>query len=192
MNYNETYSIIDVTDESGDYEEPVSLDEMKDYLRLEGYVDDDESTSDDLSDFDFDDRLLADLIRAAREQIEKISGSTIIPKTWQAVINNYVMYELPKGPIGAIISLYDKDGVEITSTDYHIIGLDGGRKFIKTPRQCELTITYEAGYTDLPYSLKVDIMRLTAYMYENRGDDAGINKFASQLAGKYRREGWIV
>lgn len=188
MNYNETYSIRDVTDESGDYEEPVSIDEMKDYLRLEGYVDDDESTSDALSDFDFDDRLIADMIRAAREQMEKISASTIVPKTWEAVINNYRMWEFPMGPIGNIISLVDSDGVAIT--DYVVIGND--RKFLKSPNQCEMTITYEAGYDEVPASLKIDIMRLAAYMYENRGDDSSIQKFAAQLAGKYKREGWIV
>ncbi len=188
MGYNDTYSIIDVTDDSGDYEEPVSIDEMKDYLRLEGYIDDDESTSDDLSDFDFDDMLIADMIRAAREQIEKISASTIVPKTWEAVINNYRMYELTRGPIRNIISLTDKDGVAIT--DYTTVGT--GRVFLKTPNQCEMTITYTAGYDVLPASLKIDIMRLVTYMYENRGDDASIQKFASQLAGKYRREGWIA
>ncbi len=190
MTYNEIYSIRDVTDESGDFEEPVSIDEMKDYLRLEGYVDDDESTADELSDFDFDDSLLADLIKASREQIERISASTIVPKTLEAVINNFKMIELPRGPIGTIVSLYDEDGVEIVAADYTIIGND--RKFLKSPTKCCMTITYEAGYSDLPASLKIDIMRLAAYMYENRGDDAGINKFASQLAGKYKREGWIV
>jgi uncharacterized phiE125 gp8 family phage protein len=190
MTYNEIYSIRDVTDESGDFEEPVAIDEMKDYLRIEGYVDDDESTADDLSNFDFDDTLIADLIKASREQIERISASTIVPKTLEAVINNFRMIELPRGPIGDIVSLYDKDGVEITSSNYTIVGTD--RKFLKSPTQCELTITYEAGYSDLPASLKIDIMRLAAYMYENRGDDSSIQKFAAQLAGKYKREGWIV
>jgi len=190
MTYNAIYSIRDVTDESGAFEEPVSLDEMKDYLRLEGYTDTDESTADDLSDFDFDDLLLTDLIKASREQIEKISSSTIVSKTWEAVVNNYRMLELPRGPIGTIISLYDSDDVEILAADYEIIGND--RKFLKSPRQCELTITYEAGYDIVPAGLKIDIMRLTAYMYENRGEDSSINRFASQIAMKYAREGWIV
>jgi len=187
MGYNEIYSIRDVTDESGGFEEPVSIDEMKDYLRLEGYVDDDESTADDLSDFDFDDLLISDLIKASREQMEKISASTITRKTWEAVINNYKMLELPRGPVGDIISLFNDQGVEITT--YTIVGND--RKFLKSPNQCCMTITYEAGYDDVPASLKIDIMRLCAYMYENRGDDASIQKFASQLALKYRREGWL-
>ena len=190
MGYNEIYSIVDVTDDSGTITEPVTVQEMKDYLRLEGYIDDDESTSDDLSDFDFDDLLITDMIRAAREQIEKISASTIVPKTWEAVINNYRKIELPRGPIQSIVSLTDVDGVAIT--DYTTIGVFGDRIFLKSPNQCEMTITYTAGYDVVPASLKIDIMRLVSYMYENRGDDASIQKFASALSGKYRREGWIV
>jgi len=190
MGYNEIYSIRDVTDESDLSPEPVTLQEMKDYLRLEGYTDDDESTSESLSDFDFDDDLLTDLIKASREQMEKISASTITPKRWEAVINNYKMLELPRGPIGTIISLYNDQSVEILSSNYTIVGND--RKFLKSPNECCMTITYEAGYDIVPTSLKIDIMRLCAYMYENRGDDASIQKFASQLALKYRREGWLV
>ena len=192
MGYNAIYSIVDVTDDSGEITEPVTLQEMKDYLRLEGYTDTDESTADSLSDFDYDDTLITELITASREQIEKISASSIIPRTLEAVINNYRMLELPRGPIGEIISLYDSEGVEILAADYTIIGQTGDRKFLKSPRQCEMTITYEAGYTDVPMGLKIDIMRLTAYMYENRGDDSSINRFASQIAMKYAREGWIV
>ncbi len=191
MNYNAEISISDVTDESGSFEEPVSIDEMKDYLRLEGYVDDDESTSDDLSDFDFDDMLIADLIRASREAMEKISGCTIVPKTLELVFTNLCgMFEIPYGPIGTIISLYDEDENEVTSESYKIIGND--RKFVKYPCSCNMVLTYEAGYETLPKSLKIDIMRLCAYMYENRGDDASIQKFASQLAGKYSRNDFIV
>ncbi len=190
MGYNETYSIKDVTDESDLSPEPVTLQEMKDYLRLEGYTDDDESTSDSLSDFDFDDALLTDLIKASREQMEKISASSITLKTWQAVINNYKKYELPRGPIQSIVSLFNNQSVAITT--YTTIGVFGDRIFLKSPNDCEMTITYTAGYDQVPASLKIDIMRLCAYMYENRGDDASIQKFASQLALKYRREGWLV
>src|SRR6188768_1131 len=190
MGYNETYSIKDVTDESDLSAEPVTLQEMKDYLRLEGYTDTDESTSESLSDFDFDDNLLTDLIKASREQIEKISASSITLKTWQAVINNYKKYELPMGPVQSIVSLINVDGVTLTT--YTTIGVFGDRIFLKSPNDCEMTITYTAGYSQVPASLKIDIMRLCAYMYENRGDDSSINRFASQLAMKYRREGWLA
>lgn len=191
MNYNAVISWEDVTDESGVYEEPVSIDEMKDYLRLEGYTDFDESTSDDLSDFDFDDPLIADLIKASREAIEEGARISILPKTIEAVITNLCgMIEIPVGPVGEIISLIDENGTEITSDNYKIIG--NKWKYLAWPCSCNLTITYETGYEKLPTPLKIDIMRLCAYMYENRGEDSNIQRYASQLAGKYSRDGWIA
>jgi len=191
MNYNAEISVNDVTDESGVYEEPVSIDEMKDYLRLEGYVDSDESTSDELSDFDFDDALIADLIKASREAIEEGARISIIPKTLEAVLTNLCgMIEIPCGPVGEIVSVLDEDGVEITSDNYKVIG--NKWKYLAYPCYAHLTLTYEAGYETCPKPIKIDIMRLCAYMYENRGEDASIQRYASQLAGKYSRGGWIA
>ena len=189
MNYNAVISVEDVTDESGVFEEPVSLEEMKDYLRLEGYVDSDESTSDDLSEFDFDDRLLTDLIRASRELIEEKAGITIVPKTREAVITNLCgMIELPYGPVISITELLDSEGTEITDEFYKIIG--NKWKYLAYPCYCNMTITYEAGYEKLPRPIKIDIMRLTAYMYENRGDDPTV--MAAQLVKSYSRKTPIV
>jgi uncharacterized phiE125 gp8 family phage protein len=190
MNYNDIISIEDVTDESGVFEEPVSLDEMKDYLRLEGYTDNDESTSDDLSDFDFDDRLITDLIRAGREKFEGLTNTVLLPKTLEVVFTNLCgMIELP-GPFTELITLVDEDDTEILAANYKLIG--NKWKLLKSPCYKNMTATLTAGYTELPYGLKIDIMRLVAYMYENRGEDASINRFASQLAGRYARGGWIV
>ena len=70
-NQNLIYDIKDITTESGLPEEPVTLQEMKDYLRLEGFVDEEESTTESLSDFTFDDTLINTMISAARQKIEK-------------------------------------------------------------------------------------------------------------------------
>lgn len=182
MNYNEILNVKDITDESGVFEEPVSLEEMKDYLRLDGYVDADESTSDDLSSFDFDDRLLTDLIRGGRELMEKVTGSDYIIKTREVLFTKLSgdMLIWP-GPIISVTSLLDRNGDEIESTEYEIHG-----NYIACICGSYLTITYESGYEILPRALKIDLMRLVAYMYENRGDDAGAAKYASQISGKYR------
>lgn len=190
MNYNAIISIEDVTDESGVFEEPVSLDEMKDYLRLEGYTDDDESTADDLSEFDFDDLLITELITTAREKFESLTNTHLIPKTLEVVFTNLCgMIELP-GPNTEMIELLDDNGTEIESTNYTLVG--NTWKYLKHPCYCDLTATIEVGYDKIPKGLKIDMMRLVAYMYENRGDDQGIEKFSTQLAGKYIRGGWIA
>lgn len=186
MNYNAVISTEDVTEESGVFEEPVSLEEMKDYLRLDGYIDVNESTSDDLSSFDFDDRLLTDLIRASRELIEEKAAITIVPKTREAVITNLCgMIEIPYGPVISITSLYDCEEAEITSDNYKVIG--NKWKYLAYPCYSNMTITYEAGWEVLPRSIKIDIMRLVAYMYENRGEEE-VAKFASQLVKTYSRK----
>jgi hypothetical protein len=192
MNYNHAEIPKDVTDESGVFEEPVSIDETKDYLRLEGYTDTDESTADDLSEFDFDDPLIADCNKAARLYFEKTLNRTIIPKTLECspFTNLCGMNEIPGAPIGEIISLFDEDGNEITSDNYKVIG--NSVKYLKYPCYANMTLTYEAGYDVCPEDLRLDIKRLAAYMYNNRGDDPSIKAFASQLANKYARGGWLA
>ena len=164
---------------------------MKDYLRLEGFVDVDESTADDLSDFDFDDRLIAEMIKGSRELIEEKAGISLIRKTLEAVLTNLCgMIEIPFGPVVSVTSLFDSETTEILSTNYKVVG--NHWKYLKYPCQKHLTITYEAGYENLPMAFKMDIMKLGAYMYKNRGDDPSIDKFSSQIASKYSRNTPII
>ena len=180
-----------ITDESDLGTEPVTLQEVKDYLRLEGYTDTDESTADDLSDFDFDDDLIEDIIiPAARQMAERITGLSFIPKTLRVTIyNSSGNMEIPFGPVREIISLYDSEEVEILDTVYKING--GAFPRLSYPKYCGMVITYDAGYVTLPKALKLELLRLIAYMYENRGDDPAIGKFAYQILGKYIRDGWL-
>src|SRR5687768_16831997 len=123
-NYNAIVSDKDVTDESDISVEPVTVDEFKDYLRLEGYIDTDESTADSLSDFDFDDGLIADIIKAARIKTEKKYNVSLVAKTLEVVITNMCgMQELPFPPIGDIVSLFQEDGAtEMLAANYTVIG----------------------------------------------------------------------
>lgn len=189
MTLNFIYSETDITDESGVFEEPVSLDEMKDYLRLEGYVDSAESTSDDLSDFDFDDRLITELITASREKFESLTHTYLIPKTIEVVFTNGCgMIELP-GPFTSVTQLLDSEGTEITSDCYKLIG--NKWKYLAYPCYCNMTATIEVGYPTIPKDIKKEIMRLCAYLYENRGDEA-TDDFSFKIAGKFIRGGGIA
>ena len=180
-----------LTDESDLGNEPVTLQEVKDYLRLEGYIDDDESTSDSLSDFDFDDSLIEDIIiPGARQLMEKCTGLSLIPKTLRVTLyNSSGNMEIPFGPVRSIVSLYDSNEVELLDTFYTTNG--GAFLRLGYPKYKGMVMTYEAGYITLPKSLKLEMLRLCAYMYENRGDDQSINKFAYQISGKYIRDGWL-
>lgn len=191
-NYNAVVSVQDVTDESDIGNEPVTLQEVKDYLRLEGFVDVDASTADDLSNFNFDDDLIEDIIiPGSRQLIEEKAGISLIPKTLEAVLTNLCgMIEIPFGPVRSVTSLFDSETTEIVSDNYTIVG--NHWKYLKNPCYKHLVITYEAGYVTLPAALKLDLLRLCAYMYENRGDDASIQSFASQIASKYSRNTPII
>lgn len=193
MNYNAVLSVRDVTDSSGPITEPVTLVAMKNYLRLMGFVDVDQSPSTDLADFDFDDELLSDMITAARELIEEKSGLSIVTHTWEAwLVNLSGRIELPYGPVISITSVTDANGSALT---YATVG--NLWKYLKSPLQKDIKVTYTAGYgdvltADLPRAIKIDIMRLVTYMYTHRGDDPKIEDFCSQMASKYARNGGII
>jgi uncharacterized phiE125 gp8 family phage protein len=191
MNYNAIISVSDVSDESGVITEPVTLQEMKDYMRTGGFVDVDESTSDNISGGTFDDDLITEMITACRQLMEEKAGISIVSHTWEAVITNLCgMQEIPYGPVISITSLFDDEETEITSDNYKIVG--NKWKYIKSPCYKNMVLTYTAGWDVLPKSIKLDLMRLVAYMYENRGEDQSIAKFASQLVKSYSRKTPIV
>ena len=185
MNYNAVISVEDITDESGAYEEPVSIEEFKDYARIDGFVDVDDSPS---TEFDFDDKLISEIIKASREVFEENCGLSLIRKTLQAVLVNLCgRIEIPYGPVLSVTSLVNCEGDAIT--DYRTTG--NTWKFLVSPCQKDLTITYEAGYDEIPKAMKLDLLRLALYMYENRGEDATISGFASQLTSKWSRKTFI-
>lgn len=191
MNYNAVISVIDITDDSGPTEYPVTLPEMKDYLHLSDFEDTDDSPSTYIGEFTEEDILITELIQTATELFEEKAGLSITTHTKEAVITNLCgMQEIPYGPVIGIQSMYDSSGSEITTDGYTIVG--NLWKFIKSPCYKEMVLTYTAGYGDtltapLPKGIKTDIMRLVAYMFTNRGDDPKIEAFAWQMASKYSR-----
>lgn len=193
INYHNT---TDISDYSGAITEPVTLQEMKDYLRMEGFVDNDESTSTELESFDFDDTLLEESIVMAREQIEQFCGISLVPKTFESHISNPCgMIEIPYGPISSITSLTD-DTEDLNDLDYTISGKLGGFVNLKSPEYSNMILTYEAGYNNtdcpaVPKSLKRDLMRLVAYFYENRGMEKE-DGFIHRLCSKHTRNTWLA
>lgn len=189
MKYNAILSISDVTDASDVGSEPITKQEVKDYLRLEGFTDLGESTSESLSDFDFDDDLIDDIIPAVRGLFEEACGFHLVPKVLEVVLcNGKGMQELP-GPVrGALTTLKDDEG-EVIDTD--LITVVGNHwKFLKCPKYHDMVATYDAGYITVPKAIKTDLIRAAAYFYMNRGDKQS-HLFVSQLARKYSRSSFI-
>lgn len=189
MNFNGILSINDVTDDSEVALEPVTVQEMKDYMRLEGFVDVDESTTDALSDFDLDDTLIGESISAARELIEMKTGLVLIPKTIEVVFTNLCGGQELPGPVGTLTILLDSSGDSMDVADVELVG--NKFKSMRSPLGADMIATYEAGYgrtgLPLPKLIKADIMRVCFYLYQNRGDQKSIDEYTSFLSFSYSR-----
>ncbi len=177
--YNLIIDYVDVTTDSN-VTEPVTLQEVKDYLRLEGFIDDSESLS---TDFDDDDTLIEELITSCRERLELFTGLSFVPKSYDVELTNLAGYiTLPFGPVNNITSVEDINGTALTYT------VTNNKAKLKTPVQENLIVTYDCGYSSLPKALKEAMMKEIAYRYENRGDVAneGLIQAAINLASPYK------
>ena len=164
MLYNLLIDWEDQTSESG-IVEPLTVQEVKNYLRLEGFIDNSESLA---TDFDDDDTLIAELITSARLGLEEFTGLSFIPKTWEIEFDNYSgSFEIPFGPVNSVNSLTDSEGNAVAVGDYT---MSINKRVLKTPTWGELVLNYEAGYADLPARLKEAMYKEIAYRYINRGD----------------------
>lgn len=180
-NQNLILDIKDVTTESGVPNEPVTLQEMKDYMRLEGFTDTDESVLDSGSLFTFDNTLITNMIRAARRKAEDFCGVSIVFHSWKVLMTNFAGdLELPYGPVQTFTSMLNKDGTAIASTGYKLRGFNF--QFLESPLEGLLTLRYNAGYEDCPRDIRLAIMQMVSFWYENRGDMAE-GRFASSNIG---------
>lgn len=187
MLYNLLIDWEDQTNESG-ITEPLTVNEVKNYLRLEGFIDSTESLS---SDYDDDDDLISDLITSARERLEEYTGLSFIPKTFEIEFTNLSgNFEIPFGPVNQILNVKDDEGDSI-STDNFDISLNG--RLFKHPNYENMTMQYECGYANLPKGLKDAMYKEVAYRYINRGDENvdGLSREAMVIASKYKTANWI-
>jgi uncharacterized phiE125 gp8 family phage protein len=171
INYNLVHSIEDISSGSGEIVEPVTLEEMKAYLRLEGW--------DSSGEFDFDDALILSMITDARIFCEKKTGCSLIPKTIAAYITNGLgMLSLPAGPVTGTVSIVNEADITIDPATIKLFGT----KFpqLKLPIGKLMVATYEAGYSGIdesgganpiPEGLRNAIKAHVAENYEHRGDE---------------------
>jgi uncharacterized phiE125 gp8 family phage protein len=192
QHYNLVHTVKDITDQSGDVTEPITVEEVKSYMRLEGLQDVDESMA---TAFTEDDELIERLIVSARKKLETMYGISIVPKTLRAVLTNQAGdIEIPQGPVSSITSLKDKSGTAIT--DYTILGYSEAEEayndFIQLESPCyeKMVLIYEAGYDEVPEGLKDEILRMVTYWYENRGDKE-LKGFVFQTS-EFNRNAWLA
>lgn len=149
--------------------EPVTLNQAKEWLKIE------------VSD---DDAIITSLIKAARLQCEGYVSKSFVERTVTVVVKNELgNIMLPYGPVNNIVSVSDFDGVAIT--DYGVKGISDKR--LSWPVCSYAKVEYTAGYAVLPDDFVTAIkMRLTE-LYQNRGDAETINKsMAAVILSPYR------
>ena len=186
FNSGERLTIVYTTTGGATSTEPVTIQEVKDYLRLEGFIDDIDSPS---SDYDDDDEIISDLITSARQRLEAFTGLSFIPKTYQIEICNLAGdFVIPYGPVTEILSVEDTSGTALAYTT--TLNLSK----LKTPVQDGIIVEYVCGSAVLPKGLKDAMMKEIAYRYTNRGDEvtAALCVQAINLASPFKEVGtWL-
>lgn len=167
----------------------IGLNEVKDYLHI--------SATDD-------DNILSRLINQCIAAVEEYCAISLIPKliTWTEDMQYNQQIEFPYGPVASITSIKVRDGSDsagvakydtLIATDYYI---DGDLfKVLSATRDGRYVSIYKTLYPEdeMPDDLKLSLLRLIAYCYENRGDGElkamyeGLDLFMSA----HRRMCWI-
>jgi uncharacterized phiE125 gp8 family phage protein len=167
--------------------EPLTLDEVKGHLRVEH------------SD---EDALITALIQATREAVENYTNRQLMPATYELICDELEHITLPKAPFLELVSIQYTNSADVLTTlpSDHVTVLDGADPavilFIK-PTDYKKTlngvkITFTAGYTSVPESLKAAMKLLIGHLYENREESIiGVQanqlpKASEYLMGPYR------
>ncbi len=173
--------------------EPVSLTEMKSWLREDG------------SD---EDQLIQALIVSARMTLEAYTRRFFVTQSWRIVLDAWpcdpLAMTIPFAPFQSVsaIRIYDEGGLAQTlAPDSYRSppASDGGRLIFKSSPpppgrsndgiEIDFSVGYGASPTETPEPLRRAIMVLATHWREKRGDDAddALPKSVLQLASPFRR-----
>ena len=164
-------------------DEPVTLDEAKAHLRLDG---------------DGHDQRLASLIQAAREQAERYLGRSIGTQTLRVTFDEFdTILELPGGPVQSIEKIEYIDArdeyQELPTDSYRVIGSqDRITATNRWPRVSNtlgaVMVTYVAGYDETPEAIKQSILMMVERLFDRHeaNYDDTLARVASALLWPYR------
>ena len=133
-----------------------------------------------------EDTLIADLISAARQDVENQTGLSLISQQWRLTMDNWPagdMIELPRGPVTGVlaVTVYAASGTPsvVSPADYlHDMRSDPARLLFERRadpgrRMNGIEIDFSAGFgatgTSVPDMLCRAILLLVAHWYEFRG-----------------------
>lgn len=131
--------------------EPVTLQEAKDFCKI---------------DISTDDDLIEELITAGREMCESFVNIGFVEQEKIVILNNGNGGQLlPYGPVGEITEVKVND--EILSSDEYVISGNEFKRLV-SPDDESISITYTSGYAELPKKLKTALLNAIFYLYDNR------------------------
>jgi uncharacterized phiE125 gp8 family phage protein len=164
--------------------EPLSLNEVKSHLRLDGN-----------SSFD---NQLSNLIKVAREYCEQVTGRDLINKTYRALMDclpNKLKIEKSKLQSITSIKYYSNsilqtlptDKYYITqSNDYSCLIVNNDVELNIDDREQAVNIDFIAGYGEnadsVPQGLKQAMLSYITYLFQNAGDCAEEGQFQNLFA----------
>lgn len=171
--------------------EPVTLDEAKAHLRVDG---------------DAEDNFISSLIVAARKHFEEFTYRALITQTWRLSLAGWpgqTFIELPKPPLQSVTSIVyrDQDGNSTTwDAGNYVVDSERepGRVVLKYNKGWPtgtlyavnpIQVTFEAGYgdsgSDLPEPLRHGLKLLIGHWFENR-ETMEIPAAVNELIWSYR------
>lgn len=150
---------------------PVTLDTMRTYLRVDGRDDDD---------------MIAAVLAAARDYVERRCGRLLCPQIWRMRLDAWPAdrrITVPLVPFRSVVAIrvYDAAGIAVSlRLSDSVMSGNSEPAWIAIanapePGQAQggIEIDVEAGYaaaSDVPAALTLAIMRVAARLYEQRGD----------------------
>lgn len=141
--------------------EPVTLQEAKDYAKIDASI---------------EDTLITSLIKMARIHCESFTGKSLIPKTVTVTSFTFpYQFQLPYGPLTNEANIskcvtIDQNNVE-TNLDYEVnTGLFPKIFILGGAQSYKFKLVYTAGFTTVPEDIKLAIKMMVNTLYERRED----------------------
>lgn len=161
-------------------QEPVSLEEAKLALRVDG---------------DADDAHIQSLIKAARVMAEEYVRRAFVTQTWQLQYDLYApsVVALPRGPVKEVsfVKVITSDWTEtiVAPESYYLSAGQESLIFDAAPMGQIVQVQYVSGYgepADVPEPIRQGILAHVVGMYENRMDNKGMPDSSINLYERYR------
>jgi uncharacterized phiE125 gp8 family phage protein len=180
MNYK-YYNIPNIKQVTAPAAEPVSVDELKSFLRI---------------DSNFEDELLQKIISSARVLVEEYTKRSLVNQAWKISFDDFAPrnVRLIRGPVASItsvnviaennsVSLVDESNYQLSVSKEYLIF----EKFIAGK---QIEINYATGYgadgANVPEPLKLAILTLCSKIYERKPEAFQIDETLKNLINPYR------